>query len=75
LQNIYALEGNICETFFHDIISLHIIIGTLFARTATFMTILFLSIYLTKVKGISPVEAGTIIGISAFVGLFYTLFT
>lgn len=51
-------------------ISLHIIIGTLFARTATFMTIPFLSIYLTKVKGISPVEAGAIIGISAFVSLF-----
>ncbi|KYD15845.1 hypothetical protein B4119_2273 [Parageobacillus caldoxylosilyticus] len=56
-------------------ISLHIIIGTLFAKTATFMTIPFLSIYLTKVKGISPVEDGAIIGISAFVSLFYTLFT
>lgn len=51
-------------------LSLHIIIGTLFARTATFMAIPFLSIYLTKVKGISPVEAGAIIGISAFVSLF-----
>lgn len=51
-------------------ISLHIIIGTFFARTATFMTIPFLSIYLTKVKGVSAVETGMIIGTSAFVSLF-----
>lgn len=51
-------------------ISLHIIIGTFFARAATFMTIPFLSIYLTKVKGISAIEAGMIIGISSFVSIF-----
>ncbi|ANB60917.1 MDR family MFS transporter [Anoxybacteroides amylolyticum] len=51
-------------------ISLHIIIGTFFARAATFMTIPFLSIYLTKVKGVSAVEAGMIIGISSFVSIF-----
>jgi MFS family permease len=51
-------------------ISVNIIIGTLFSRMATFMTIPFLAIYLTKTKGISPVEAGTIIGVSAFVSLF-----
>jgi MFS family permease len=51
-------------------ISVNIIIGTLFSRMATFMTIPFLAIYLTKTKGISPIEAGTIIGVSAFVSLF-----
>ena len=51
-------------------ISLHIIIGTLFARLTTFMTFPFLAIYLTKYKGVSAVEAGTIIGISALVSIF-----
>lgn len=51
-------------------ISLHIIIGTFFARAATFMTIPFLSIYLTKGKGASAVEAGMIIGISSFISIF-----
>lgn len=51
-------------------ISLHIIVGTLFARLTTFMTYPFLIIYLTKFKGISPVEAGVIIGISALVSIF-----
>ncbi|MDX8367745.1 MFS transporter [Cytobacillus sp. IB215665] len=51
-------------------ISLTIIIGTLFARMATFMTIPFLAIYLTSVKGVSPGFAGAIIGISSIVGLF-----
>jgi MFS family permease len=51
-------------------ISLTIIIGTLFARMATFMTIPFLAIYLTNVKGVSPSATGAIIGISSIVGLF-----
>jgi MFS family permease len=51
-------------------ISVNIIIGTLFSRMATFMTIPFLAIYLTKTKGISPIEAGAIIGVSAFVSIF-----
>jgi len=34
------------------------------------MTIPFVSIYLTKVKGVSAVETGMIIGTSAFVSLF-----
>ncbi|WP_044748350.1 MDR family MFS transporter [Bacillus alveayuensis] len=51
-------------------ISVNIIIGTLFSRMATFMTFPFLAIYLTKTKGISPVEAGMIIGVSEFVSLF-----
>ncbi|OEH92785.1 MDR family MFS transporter [Bacillus solimangrovi] len=51
-------------------ISLTIIIGTLFARMATFMTIPFLAIYLTSAKGVSPGYAGAIIGVSSIVGLF-----
>ncbi|AST05636.1 MFS transporter [Anoxybacillus flavithermus] len=51
-------------------ISITIIIGTLFARMAMFMTIPFLAIYLTSVKGVSASFAGAIIGISSIVGLF-----
>lgn len=51
-------------------ISVTIIIGTLFARMAMFMTIPFLAIYLTSVKGVSASLAGAIIGISSIVGLF-----
>ncbi|OOE00912.1 MFS transporter [Anoxybacillus kestanbolensis] len=51
-------------------ISVTIIIGTLFARMAMFMTIPFLAIYLTSVKGVSASFAGAIIGISSIVGLF-----
>ncbi|MCG3085348.1 MFS transporter [Anoxybacillus sp. LAT_35] len=51
-------------------ISITIIIGTLFARMAMFMTIPFLAIYLTSVKGVSASLAGAIIGISSIVGLF-----
>ncbi|MED0688240.1 MFS transporter [Anoxybacillus ayderensis] len=51
-------------------VSATIIIGTLFARMAMFMTIPFLAIYLTSVKGVSASLAGAIIGISSIVGLF-----
>jgi MFS family permease len=51
-------------------ISLNIIIGTLFSRMATFMTIPFLAIYLTSSRGISPAIVGAIIGVSSLIGLF-----
>lgn len=47
-----------------------IIIGTLFARFATSMSIPFLAIYLTTVKGVSAGMTGAIIGMSALVGVF-----
>ena len=47
-----------------------IIIGTLFARFATSMSIPFLAIYLTTVKGVSAGMTGAIIGTSALVGVF-----
>lgn len=51
-------------------IGMNIIIGTLFARFATSMSIPFLAIYLTTAKGISAGVAGAIIGTSALVGVF-----
>lgn len=51
-------------------IGMTIIIGTLFARFATSMSIPFLAIYLTTAKGISAGVTGAIIGTSALVGVF-----
>lgn len=51
-------------------IGMTIIIGTLFARFATSMSIPFLAIYLTNAKGISAGVTGAIIGTSALVGVF-----
>ncbi|WP_379967567.1 MDR family MFS transporter [Ectobacillus sp. sgz5001026] len=48
----------------------NIIIGTLFARLATSMSMPFLAIYLTMTKGVSPSVTGAIIGISMLVGVF-----
>jgi len=56
LQNIHPL-------------GMTIIIGTLFARFATSMSIPFLAIYLTTVKGVSAGMTGAIIGTSALVGV------
>ncbi|MDP5275756.1 MDR family MFS transporter [Chengkuizengella axinellae] len=47
-------------------VSKSIIFGTLFTRAATFMTMPFLAIYLSKVHGISPAMIGLILGVSAF---------
>ncbi|NDI35148.1 MDR family MFS transporter [Chengkuizengella sediminis] len=47
-----------------------LIIGTFFTRTAIFMTIPYLSIYLFKVKGISLEMIGSILGMSALVSIF-----
>ncbi|MEY8349445.1 MFS transporter [Bacillus cereus] len=51
-------------------LGMSIIIGTLFARFATSMSIPFLAIYLTTVKDISAAMTGAIIGTSALVGVF-----
>ncbi|MGE7880494.1 MDR family MFS transporter [Bacillus sp. NPDC094077] len=57
LQNIHPL-------------GMSIILGTLFARFATSMSIPFLAIYLTTVKDVSAGMTGAIIGTSALVGVF-----
>ncbi|EEM95035.1 Transporter, MFS superfamily [Bacillus thuringiensis IBL 200] len=51
-------------------LGMSIILGTLFARFATSMSIPFLAIYLTTVKGVSAGMTGAIIGTSALVGVF-----
>jgi MFS family permease len=53
---------------------LNVIIGTMFGRMATSMSIPFLAIYLTKVKGISSSETGMIIAVSAFIGIGTSFF-
>lgn len=52
----------------------NIIIGTMFGRMATSMSIPFLAIYLTKVKGVSPTHTGLIIAVSAFIGIGTSFF-
>lgn len=52
----------------------NIIIGTMFGRMATSMSIPFLAIYLTKVKGVSSSETGMIIAVSAFIGIGTSFF-
>lgn len=51
-------------------LGMSIILGTLFARFATSMSIPFLAIYLTTVKGVSAGMTGAIIGTSALIGVF-----
>ncbi|MGX6445702.1 MDR family MFS transporter [Neobacillus sp. K501] len=50
----------------------NIIIGTLFARLASSMSMPFLAIYLTVTKGISPAMTGIILAVSALVGVFFS---
>jgi MFS family permease len=52
----------------------NIIIGTMFGRMATSMSIPFLAIYLTNVKGVSSSETGVIIAVSAFIGIGTSFF-
>lgn len=52
----------------------NIIIGTMFGRMATSMSIPFLAIYLTKMKGISSSETGMVIAVSAFIGIATSFF-
>ncbi|MDP4170871.1 MAG: MFS transporter [Bacillota bacterium] len=53
---------------------LNIIIGTMFGRMATSMSVPFLAIYLTKVKGVSSSETGMIIAVSALIGIGTSFF-
>ncbi|UYO34354.1 MFS transporter [Bacillus zhangzhouensis] len=46
-----------------------IIIGTIFGRMATSMSIPFLAVYLTQVKGASASSAGLIIAVSSLIGI------
>ncbi|MBS4191871.1 MFS transporter [Bacillus sp. FJAT-49705] len=52
----------------------NIVIGTVFGRMATSMSIPFLAIYLTKVKGVSATETGLIIAVSSLVGIATSFF-
>jgi MFS family permease len=52
----------------------NIIIGTMFGRMATAMSIPFLAIYLTNVKGVSSSETGMIIAVSSFIGIGSSFF-
>jgi len=51
-----------------------IIVGTIFGRMATSMSIPFLSIYLTQQMGASPTETGIIVAVSALVGVFASFY-
>lgn len=52
----------------------NIVIGTVFGRMATSMSIPFLAIYLTNVKGVSATETGLIIAVSSLVGIATSFF-
>lgn len=51
-----------------------IIIGTIFGRMATSMSIPFLSIYLIKTMGASPVETGMVVAVSSLIGVFASFY-
>ncbi len=51
-----------------------IIIGTLFGRMATSMSIPFLSIYLTQSLGASPTQTGITVAVSSLVGVFASFY-
>lgn len=46
-----------------------IIIGTMFGRLVTSMSIPFLSIYLTQVLGASPTQTGITVAVSSLAGV------
>lgn len=52
----------------------NVLIGTLFGRMATSMSIPFLAIYLTSVKGVSPSQTGLVIAVSSFIGIGTSFF-
>ncbi|WP_036722861.1 MDR family MFS transporter [Paenibacillus forsythiae] len=52
----------------------NIILGTLFSRVSTSMSIPFLSIYLTQVKHVSPAITGIIVGTSSLMGIFTSFY-
>lgn len=51
-----------------------IIIGTIFGRMATSMSIPFLSIYLINRLGSSPTQAGTVVAVSSLIGVFASFY-
>jgi MFS family permease len=53
-------------------VSWNIIIGTLFVRFASTVSMPFLAIYLTSVKHISPAMVGIMLSVSAFLGVIFS---
>lgn len=51
-----------------------IIVGTMFGRLVTSMSIPFLSIYLTQVLGASPTEAGLTVAVSSLAGVLVSFY-
>jgi len=51
-----------------------LLLGTLFTRTAMFMSIPFLAIYLDNVMGLSAAQIGYVIGVNPLVNVFFSLF-
>ncbi|MCM3203068.1 hypothetical protein [Paenibacillus illinoisensis] len=51
-----------------------IIIGTMFGRLVTSMSIPFLSIYLTRVLEASPTETGLTVAVSSLAGVLISFF-
>ncbi|PGS56169.1 MFS transporter [Bacillus sp. AFS041924] len=50
----------------------NIVIGTLFVRFASTVSMPFLAIYLTSVKQISPAMVGVMLTVSSFLGVFFS---
>lgn len=50
-------------------LAINILVGTMFGRMATSMSIPFLAIYLTQVQHVSPAKTGMIIAVSSLVGI------
>lgn len=50
-------------------LTINVLVGTMFGRMATSMSIPFLAIYLTQVKHVSPSQTGMIIAVSSLVGI------
>ncbi|WP_088072931.1 MDR family MFS transporter [Gottfriedia luciferensis] len=50
----------------------NIVIGTLFVRFASTVSMPFLAIYLTSVKHISPAMVGVMLTVSSFLGVFFS---
>ncbi len=51
-----------------------IILGTIFGRMATSMSIPFLSIYLIKTMGASPSQTGIVVAVSSLIGVFASFY-
>lgn len=51
-----------------------IIVGTIFGRMASSMSIPFLSIYLIKSLGASPSETGVVVAVSSLIGVFASFY-